>query len=793
MAAIYFLMLLLITAKFSISTAQEKISLGSSLSPNTNNSHWLSSSGLFAFGFYKTQSNGFALGIWYEKLYQKTVVWTANPDDPPLSHDVTLLFSDNGSIVLQDKKGVVKAIIANSSQPAATASMLDSGNFVLYNLDSTIAWQSFDHQADTLLPGQPLLPGNQLVSADKRFRLAMQGDGKLVQYPAASPSRPFFSYWESNINNKTGNNVSLNLDLDGHLYLLNATDQNTQTIFGDGKTFNEQVLYRLKLDVDGILRLYSHSSVDTNSGWGVKWASVGNKCAPIGLCGLNSYCVLTDQDGEQDCACPPGFDFVDKQSRNLGCQRNTSIDCIAQSQNDHHNHDEDSHFSFVELDGIVWSNDDSYSANTAINKSACKDECLKDCNCQAVLFRKNNNRCVKLTTPLRYSRIRREDLLTTIIKVRTTSFSGKDRANDHHQQAVKSGIFITGMVVSSLGIIGLVISGVLIYRFRTLYYQRIGNLDHDKFLDDVSLRPYTFDELEKATNGFKDQVGRGAFGTVFKGVITSNSWRTSKVVAIKRLERVIADGEREFRNEMTVIGKTHHRNLVKLHGYCHEGSNRLLVYEYMKNGSLADFLFNSKTRKPNWEERIGIALDIAKGIVYLHEECETQIIHCDIKPENILMDDQNSAKIADFGLAKLLMPDQTRTYTGLRGTRGYLAPEWHRNMAITVKADVYSFGIMVLEIVCCRRSMQMDVPEEKVVLANWVYECFMYGQLERLVKEDDDEDDRVEMSEVEKMVKLGLWCIQENSTLRPTMKKVCLMLEGIIEIPAPPNPISYSG
>uniref|UniRef100_A0A803NJ28 Receptor-like serine/threonine-protein kinase n=1 Tax=Cannabis sativa TaxID=3483 RepID=A0A803NJ28_CANSA len=707
MASIYFLMLLLITAKFSISTAQEKISLGSSLSPNTNNSNWLSSSGLFAFGFYKTQSNGFAVGIWYEKLNQKTVVWTANPDDPPLSHDVTLLFSDNGSIVLQDKKGVVKAIIANSSQPAATASMLDSGNFVLYNLDSTIAWQSFDHQADTLLPGQPLLPGNQLVSADKRFRLAMQGDGKLVQYPATSPSRPFFSYWESNINNKT---------------------------------------------------------VDTNSGWGVKWASVGNKCAPIGLCGLNSYCVLTDQDGEQDCACPPGFDFVDKQSRNLGCQRNTSIDCIAQSQNDHHNHDEDSHFSFVELDGIVWSNDDSYSANTAINKSACKDECLKDCNCQAVLFRKNNNRCVKLTTPLRYSRIRREDLLTTIIKVRTTSFSGKDRANDHHQQAVKSGIFITGMVVSSLGIIGLVISGVLIYRFRTLYYQRIGNLDHDKFFDDVSLRPYTFGELEKATNGFKDQVGRGAFGTVFKGVITSNSWRTSKVVAIKRLERVIADGEREFRNEMTVIGKTHHRNLVKLHGYCHEGSNRLLVYEYMKNGSLADFLFNSKTRKPNWEERIGIALDIAKGIVYLHEECETQIIHCDIKPENILMDDQNSAKIADFGLAKLLMPDQTRTYTGLRGTRGYLAPEWHRNMAITVKADVYSFGIMVLEIVCCRRSMQMDVPEEKVVLANWVYECFMYGQLERL-----------------------------NSTLRPTMKKVCLMLEGIIDIPAPPNPISYSG
>ena len=136
----------------------------------------------------------------------------------------------------------------------------------------------------------------------------------------------------------------------------------------------------------------------------------------------------------------------------------------------------------------------------------------------------------------------------------------------------------------------------------------------------------------------------------------------------------------------------------------------------MRNGSLAEYLLKSKT-KPNWGDRIRIALEIARGVLYLHDECETQIIHCDINPRNILMDEHGHAKISDFGLAKLLMPDQSRTTTGIRGTRGYVAPEWHRNQPITVKADVYSFGIVFLEIICCRRSVTSDVPENEAILS----------------------------------------------------------------------------
>ncbi|KAK9111300.1 hypothetical protein Scep_018819 [Stephania cephalantha] len=214
---------------------------------------------------------------------------------------------------------------------------------------------------------------------------------------------------------------------------------------------------------------------------------------------------------------------------------------------------------------------------------------------------------------------------------------------------------------------------------------------------------------------------------------------------------------------MRVIGKTHHKNLVKLLGYCQSGSNhQLLVYEDTSKGSPVNFLFNSDHQQiPSWDERLKIALNVARGILYLHEECETQIIHCDIKLQNILMDDSGCAKIGDVGLAKLLKPGQTNTFTGIRGTRGYVAPEWHRNLPVTVKVDVYSFGIVLLEIVCCRRNLDMNRSEDEAVLADWVYVCFENGELGKLVSSEDQQ------------------------------QKVMLMLEGTIDIPTPPSPSSF--
>ncbi|KAF6166966.1 hypothetical protein GIB67_030659 [Kingdonia uniflora] len=195
-----------------------------------------------------------------------------------------------------------------------------------------------------------------------------------------------------------------------------------------------------------------------------------------------------------------------------------------------------------------------------------------------------------------------------------------------------------------------------------------------------------------------------------------------------------------------------------------------------------NFLFKSE-KCPSWSERVGIALDIARGILYLHEECETQIIHCDIKPQNILMDKAFCAKIADFGLAKLLMPDQTRTSTQIRGTRGYTALEWHKSLPVTIKADVYRYGIMLLEIICYRKRLDTNLQEDEIILSDWVYQCFEEGELGKLV-----DDEEVDAKRFERMVRVALWCIQDDPVLRPQIKKVVLMLEETIEIPVPPGP-----
>uniref|UniRef100_A0A2N9J640 Non-specific serine/threonine protein kinase n=1 Tax=Fagus sylvatica TaxID=28930 RepID=A0A2N9J640_FAGSY len=244
------------------------------------------------------------------------------------------------------------------------------------------------------------------------------------------------------------------------------------------------------------------------------------------------------------------------------------------------------------------------------------------------------------------------------------------------------------------------------------------------------------------------------------------------VLLVKKLDRVVEKREKEFRTEVDVIGQTHHKNLVQLIGFCDEGQHRLLVYKFMSNGTLASFLFGGST--PSWNIRTQIAVGIARGLLYLHEECGTQIIHCDIKPENVLLDDYYNARISDFGLAKLLMMDQSQTLTTIRGTRGYVAPEWFRSTPITLKVDVYSFGVLLLEIICCRRCVDAEMHMGEIaVLTDWACDCYQGGMLNALV--EDDMEAMNDIMNLERFVKLAIWCIQEDPSLRPTMRKRSLL------------------
>lgn len=747
-------------------TQVSNISLGSSLSTNTTPNYWSSPSRLFAFGFYPI-SNGFKVGIWIMGASKNTVVWTARRDDPPISSG-TVILSENGTLLLRSNRSNVSVPFLDASQPASYASMQDNGNFILYNGRSRVIWESFKFPTDTIVAEQRLPMQTTLFSHASdanhsigRFRIVMHSDGNLVSYPTGTTNTSVDAYWHSDTW-WGGSNVSLNLNDDGRLYLVNTTGLNIKNLT---ESRSGRFVYRATMDTDGVFRLYSHriqsngSISDASTVW--ETISLGDRCQIKGLCGFNSFCTMLNL--VPTCSCPPGFNHVEPSQSFLGCNLTVEEDCGGASNMT---------FEIDALTELSWL-DNPYGLSWMTDAEGCKKNCLNDCNCSVALFA--NGRCAKQKLPLRYGNTNHST--TTFIKVKGIGTLEKNPTLYKTQIKLSNGILIVGIILISCSVVVFTVSGCLIYK-RCTWVQRpiVDNSISLAFIEDMNLRSFTYDELVRVTNDFEEELGRGSFGKVYKGALSNGVQ-----VAVKKIERLAEDGEKEFEAEMKTVGKTHHRNLVRLMGFCNEGSNRILVYEYMSNGSLADFLFKAKTG-PDWNERVRIAVDVAKGIQYLHEECETQIIHCDIKPQNILIDEYWTPKISDFGLAKLLMPDQTKTYTGLRGTRGYVAPEWHKSSPITTKVDVYSYGIVLLEIACCRRHLELNVPENEIILLDWVCNCFEHGELERLI-----DDKEVEKTELERVISVGLWCTQEQPASRPTMKKVILMLEGMVITPTPPT------
>ncbi|KAL1542104.1 G-type lectin S-receptor-like serine/threonine-protein kinase LECRK3 [Salvia divinorum] len=764
------ILFLLLSSAAEAQRRSSSITLGSSLTP-TSNTTWSSPSGVYAFGFFPQHVNCYAVGIF---LPDKTVVWTANRDSNPTVPDdvASLLLSTDGRLILRRMQGQDVEVISPSTT-IASASMLDNGNFILYDSNSRIIWQSFDYPTNTLLPGQRLPPGKELFSSASEtdygrgiFRLKMQRDGNLMQYPINTPDTGPYAYYSSRTSG-TGGNVSLNLDSDGRLYLLNGSLRLRN--ISNVRFPTQGSINLMRLDVGGIVRIYSFSL--GNLTVTRRLSSTTDKCVPIGLCGVNAFCILMDNAAE--CQCLPGFVHVQSGNNTAGCSRNFLEQGCPKI-------DDKLKYNMRRVENSEWE-DNSYEILDMMSEEECSKACLDDCNCEAAFFK--DSQCKKQRLPLRFGRRNTENSNIALVRVSTTMEPNMG-GNSEHKSIIKKerriDILLIGIVLMSIGFLALLTSAIITHKNRK-NYSKISKEDGAYFVEDIFLKVFTFEHLSEATNGFKEELGRGASGTVFKGVLKNGQ----KMVAVKRLEKEFAQGEREFQTELKTIGKMYHRNLVRLLGYCLDGDHKLLVFEYMSNGFLADILFNQEKR-PNWEERMEIARDISRGILYLHQECETQIMHCDIKPQNILMDGNWCAKISDFGLAKHLKQDQTNTYTGIRGTKGYVAPEWYQKQAITVKADVYSFGVMLLEIICCRKCVDYSRSEDEAILEEWVYDCYATGKIGSLVG-----DEMVEERKVERMVKIGIWCVQYDPSLRPTMKKVLLMLEGTVEIPIPPNPSSF--
>ncbi|XP_040861325.1 rust resistance kinase Lr10 isoform X2 [Glycine max] len=310
----------------------------------------------------------------------------------------------------------------------------------------------------------------------------------------------------------------------------------------------------------------------------------------------------------------------------------------------------------------------------------------------------------------------------------------------------------------------------------------------DKFLNDMEREKpirFTDQQLRIATDNYSNLLGSGGFGTVYKGIFTNGTMVAVKVLRGSSNKKI----EEQFMAEVGTIGRIHHFNLVRLYGFCFENNLIALVYEYMGNGSLDKYLFHEK-KTLGYEKLHDIAVGTARGIAYLHEECQQRIIHYDIKPGNILLDRNFNPKVADFGLAKLCNRDNTHiTMTGGRGTPGYAAPELWMPFPITHKCDVYSYGMLLFEIIGRRRNLDIKLAESQEWFPTWVWKKIDTGQLGELMIVCEIEERSKEIAE--RMIKIALWCVQYRQELRPIMSVVVKMLEGSLEVPEPGNPFQH--
>ncbi|EEF34595.1 Serine/threonine-protein kinase PBS1, putative [Ricinus communis] len=317
--------------------------------------------------------------------------------------------------------------------------------------------------------------------------------------------------------------------------------------------------------------------------------------------------------------------------------------------------------------------------------------------------------------------------------------------------------------------------------------KREGQTEED--LDKIAAQEqkhFTFDTLASATKDFHPthKLGEGGFGPVYRGKLNDG-----RDIAVKKLSHSSNQGKKEFMNEAKLLARVQHRNVVNLLGYCTHGMEKLLVYEYVSNESLDKLLFKSNKREQlDWKRRYDIITGIARGLLYLHEDSHNCIIHRDIKASNILLDDKWVPKIADFGMARLFPEDQTHVNTRVAGTNGYMAPEYVMHGHLSVKADVFSFGVLVLELITGQRNSTFNQSLEAQNLLEWAYKLHKKDRSLEIM--DSTLASSAAIDQVKMCIHIGLLCTQGDPQLRPNMRRVVILLSkrpGNLEEPSRPG------
>ncbi|XP_037497579.1 G-type lectin S-receptor-like serine/threonine-protein kinase RKS1 isoform X2 [Jatropha curcas] len=755
----------------------------------------------FAFGFFSPgSSTNRYLGIWFHKVSEKSVIWVANRNYPIVGSSGVLSINQNGDLVLysdpHQKVLVWSANLTVEGSDACVLQLLDSGNLVLLQGTSKrIVWQSFDYPTDTLLPGMRLGLNQKaglhwMLTSWRSTNDPGSGDYSLVLDTRGSPQ--FFIYKASRpYCRSTPWPWATFLDIFDYTYVNNQNE-----IYYSYHLVGTSFITRAVVDHSGFVKwLRWHNN---HGQWKTLWTIPENRCDVYANCGASSKCTPSNPD-KFECSCLPGYQPKSPRDWHL---RDASGGCVRKREDPSLlcGHGE----GFVKVENAklpdtstaIW-------VNMNVSRKGCEQECSRNCSCSAyagidIVGRARG--CLLWYGQLWDTLDHVDERFNLYVRVDAVELAQNERSSN-------------GFLGKELNILTLSIASawITVFFFAYLWLRRrrkgMKNKSENKVFDPVNgsiyykntlaahelggnshPRDITFFDLGTivaATNHFSsgNKLGKGGFGSVYKGQLING-----QEVAVKRLSKSSGQGIEEFKNEVMLIAKLQHRNLVKLLGCCIEGGQQMLIYEYMPNKSLDAFLFDQTRRSVlDWKKRFNIITGIGRGILYLHQDSRLRIIHRDLKSSNILLDAEMNPKISDFGMARILRADQIQEKTNrVVGTYGYMSPEYAVLGNFSVKSDVFSFGVVLLEIVSGKKSNGFKQEDSSFCLIGHVWELWSKDDVLKIV--DSSLEGSYPPHEVLRCIQIGLLCVQENAIDRPAMFEVILMLSSETALPSPKKP-----
>ncbi|KAJ0254658.1 S-locus glycoprotein domain-containing protein [Hirschfeldia incana] len=755
---------------------------------------------VFELGFFTAKDPSLRyVGIWYKNIEPQTIVWVANRERPLSDHNGALKIADDGNLVVVD--GQNNTVWSSNVPPKlnnTVAVLLETGDLVL-SLDSdrdTRYWESFSNPTDTFLPGMrvrvnPSSGENHAFTPWKtendpspgRYTMGIDPFGAIEIVIWEGETRKWRSGpWNSAI--FTGVPDMFRFTNYIHGFKLSSPPDPDGSVFLTYVPSNKDDLSRFRIRFDGTVEQLRWNRDARN--WTSLQMKPSKECEKYNRCGNYSVCNDSKDIDSGKCSCIYGFEPAYQNqwiNGNFygGCKRRVSLNCS------------DKVDGFRVLKGMKVPD---FGSVVSLNSSGtCKDVCMRDCSCKAYEVVPGIG-CMIWTRDL----VDMEHFVhggnSINIRLAASEIGGR-------KENLKFWIIIFSTISAfMLGLSCLCIW--ILWRFRKsvkdfLWKNRdysvkkplsslVQVLVGDQ-VDTPDLPTFSFSSVASATGDFSEEnkLGQGGFGTVYKG-----NFSGGKEIAVKRLSCKSNQGLEEFKNEILVIAKLQHRNLVRLLGCCIENDEKILLYEYMPNNSLDHFLFDeSIQRSLEWRKRWDIIGGIARGLLYLHRDSRLKIIHRDLKASNILLDKEMNPKISDFGMARIFnyRQDQANTIRVV-GTYGYMAPEYAMEGRFSEKSDVYSFGVLIMEIVSGSKNISFRGSEHGSLIG-YAWNLWSQGKTKELI--DPTMMDNRDVNEAIRCIHVGMLCTQDSVIYRPNMGSVLLMLESQnSHLPRPRQPTFHS-